>query len=137
MDNTRIFVYGTLRGDCSGPNIVGKYIGADVISGNLYDLGWYPGVRDVPPDYVSSFWEPTGNVVGEVWEVTPEVLEQLDSYEGADATDPYNPNEGLYHRVKTKTFAGREVEVYVYTDEITKGLIPHGDWQRHSQEKAA
>ena len=36
-----IFVYGTLRSDCGG-NVRGEYKGADVISGTIYDLGWYP-----------------------------------------------------------------------------------------------
>ena len=136
MQKHNIFVYGTLRGDCGGRLIQGKYVGADVISGNLYDLGWYPGVRDVPPEYVGSFWESSGNVTGEVWEVDDDELLGLDAYEGTDSQDPYNPQRGLYHRVKTKTFAGRDVEVYVYSGEIpNENIIPGGDWKHYNDLK--
>ncbi len=76
----RIFVYGTLRrGDCRdlGVRYAGAtFISAGWISGELFNLGEYPGVR----------LGGTERVVGEVFEVSEVTLLQLDAMEGDEYT---------------------------------------------------
>lgn len=84
--NTLLFVYGTLKRGCSnhrqleGQSFVG--LARTPPGYRLYDLGGYPAIVAEPAD--------RAGVVGEVWSVTPEALEQLDHFEGV--------HEGLYRR---------------------------------------
>lgn len=136
-DKHLIFVYGTLRRDCGGVKIQGEYRGCDVISGTLYDLGWYPGVRDVPNDFVTHFWDNEGNVLGEVYEIDDEELARLDMYEGC-GPNPELVDSGLYYRKQTRTFRGLTVWVYVYSDAPSADdRIHNGDWFWHSKMKKA
>jgi gamma-glutamylcyclotransferase (GGCT)/AIG2-like uncharacterized protein YtfP len=87
-----LFVYGTLKPELAPPEVAAlvrqfRRIDRGTISGFLYDLGNYPGLRlDV-----------NGNEVqGEVFELhDPAILLMLDAYEGYD---PKRPTQSLFLR---------------------------------------
>ncbi|MDP3850938.1 MAG: gamma-glutamylcyclotransferase family protein [Luteolibacter sp.] len=71
----KVFVYGTLR--CGGSNhfrMAGAdYLAAGTVRGRLYGIDWYPGlVLD----------EAAAETTGEVYQVSPELMESLDDFEG-------------------------------------------------------
>jgi gamma-glutamylcyclotransferase (GGCT)/AIG2-like uncharacterized protein YtfP len=78
MNKHLVFVYGTLRRGSAGamsirfPN--SKFIADATVSGGLYDLGAYPGLLSN---------ESKSLVVGEVYEVDDEILNQLDVFEAS------------------------------------------------------
>jgi gamma-glutamylcyclotransferase (GGCT)/AIG2-like uncharacterized protein YtfP len=78
MNKHLVFVYGTLRrGSAHSMSIRfpnSSFIADAKVSGSLYDLGEYPGL-------VLS--EPNSLVVGEVYEVDEETLNQLDDFEAS------------------------------------------------------
>jgi gamma-glutamylcyclotransferase (GGCT)/AIG2-like uncharacterized protein YtfP len=73
-----VFVYGTLRrGDAGAmskrfPN--SKFIADAKVKGSLYDLGAYPGLL---------LNESNSLVIGEVYEVDDEILNELDDFEAS------------------------------------------------------
>lgn len=104
MDNDnlhRVFVYGTLKsgGDIRGLN---QFDGATIVGKaktnypdyNMLDLGAFPGVTKEGEKYIQ----------GEVWEVTDEVMEQLDAIEGY----PH-----FYNREQTQTTQGKAWMYYL------------------------
>lgn len=116
-----VFVYGTLRRG-HGPHDVflseAKFVGEDTLTGELYDMGSYPGLKLYEPGTGG------GRVHGEVYEVSPSTLPRLDNYEGY----PY-----LYDRKEVMTEGGRRVLVYTYNDEEDmdeSNLIHSGDWEK-------
>jgi gamma-glutamylcyclotransferase (GGCT)/AIG2-like uncharacterized protein YtfP len=78
MSKHLVFVYGSLRSGGAGampirfPN--SKFIAEAKVSGDLYDLGDYPGLQ---------LKESGSLVVGEVYEVDDEILNELDTFEGS------------------------------------------------------
>src|SRR5882762_9539596 len=76
MNKHLVFVYGTLRRDGAGalsirfPN--SQFVADAKVSGSLYDLGAYPGLLLNE----SSSW-----VIGEVYEVDDQTLNELDDFE--------------------------------------------------------
>lgn len=79
-----VFVYGTLRSGASNARRMegAKWLGVRFVRGRMYQIDWYPGlVLDPEGDWVT----------GEVWEVTPDKLAELDEYEGEE-----------YRRVRTR-----------------------------------
>jgi gamma-glutamylcyclotransferase (GGCT)/AIG2-like uncharacterized protein YtfP len=110
-----VLVYGTLR----------PFTNTDVvyIPGQLYDLGWYPGIK----------LGGEGCVVCERITATEERLQQLDAYEGYH---PNNPDRSLYLREKVG-----EDWIYVYhgygRDNPFEGRTPieSGDWQQHTKKE--
>lgn len=125
-----IFVYGTLmEGQSNGLDKWDgvRYVGLDGVRGKLYNLGWYPGARDVVNDCSA---EPfVGYIEGEVFEILEEnIVDALDSYEGYPS---------LYDRKQVVSHAGRTVWVYTYNGEPEEEkLIPSGDWRAHSYDLA-
>ena len=111
-----VFVYGTLmRGErahsyLKGAVFMGEYLLRDH---EMYDLGRYPAIA--PAD--------GGVVYGEVYGITPDMLVEMDSYEG----------EGfLYNRktVNVENEGGRlEAFVYVYARELYGKKIEGGRWK--------
>src|SRR3954465_6817903 len=78
MNKHLVFVYGTLRrgGVRAMPDIFpgSKFVGGAKVGGRLYDLGAYPGlVLD----------EAGSPVVGEVYEIDKEILNELDEIEAS------------------------------------------------------
>lgn len=114
-----IFVYGTLkRGEGNDlsrwPNV--EFVGEDAINGDIFELGWYPGVKTVPGQF-----DPGSAIVrGEVFRILDDdAVERLDSYEGY-------PN--LYDRIETETAEGLHVWVYTFNGERTGPRIESGWW---------
>ncbi|WP_234194949.1 gamma-glutamylcyclotransferase family protein [Pseudacidovorax sp. NFM-22] len=126
-----VFVYGTLRRGGSndihrfGPPAP-RFRGAGCIAGVLHDLGPYPGV----------VLGGDGRVVGEVYEVAPEVERALDALEEVQDDD-----EGEYRRrhVSVALDEGRHVTCLVYEihPRHVRGtpVIPSGDWIAHWQAR--
>jgi len=116
----RIFVYGTLmRGEraqayLANAKFVGEYRLKDYA---LYNLGRYPGIRPMAG----------GTVYGEVYEITADMLPEMDRYEGEGS---------LYHRgpVIVQNDSGEiGAQAYVYAHEIRNGRIENGNWKTRAQ----
>ncbi len=126
-----IFVYGTLRCGCSAdlsqkPN--NTFITNDRINGEMYNIGWFPGVQDVIPVEVAGFNEGQPTIKGEVFQVDADSLGVLlDLYEGYP---------DLYDRKQVSTETGLTVWVYTYNGDCSsKEHITGGDWTtRHNQQ---
>ena len=111
-----VFVYGTLmRGEPAHSYLEGAvFMGEYLLRGHeMYDLGRYPAI--VPAE--------GGVVYGEVYGITPDMLADMDSYEG----------EGYLYNRKTVTVeneGGRlEAFVYVYAKELYGRRINCGRWK--------
>lgn len=117
-----IFVYGTLRrGKGADGYLKGRTnpIGITNISGVMYHLGGFPGVKVLGKgDYVKG----VGTVEGELHEITDETLpEILDRYEGY----PH-----LYGRREVETECGRRTWVYeINSPQPAERIIPSGKWE--------
>lgn len=108
MDKHLVFVYGSLKsgGDIRGLNQFGD--GAVIVGKakttypdyHMADLGAFPGVFLGGDKYIQ----------GEVWEVSDEVLEQLDAIEGYPS---------FYNRVKTQTSKGKAWMYYLDAREYS------------------
>ena len=116
----RIFVYGTLmkgeraHGIISGSRFLGNYRLAEYA---MYDLGSYPGIKETIGE----------SVVGEVYEITQEMITALDRYEGEGS---------LYKRVIEKVSRENheiEVYVYVYLPEV-KGSLQIERWNAKNND---
>lgn len=129
---TKIFVYGTLRKGGKGRSFEGEFLGTDRITGKLYDLGWYPGVREV-----RGIFDPAGPaIVGEIYEISEETFRSLDEYEGC-GSDPTFPDTGLYYRKQVVTENNVPVWVYIYSQDIPNDCrIVSGDWFQPSKEES-
>lgn len=120
-----VFVYGTLRqgqvNDLSrwGGGDEARFVGADTISGRLFDCGWYPGVKDAE-DFGSS----EDFVKGEVFELLDDAtVPGLDGYEGYPI---------LYDRKTVLTEGGHRAWVYTYNGPVEDSeRIAGGDWLEH------
>lgn len=126
----RLFFYGTLMADdVRGHALAGlaEPIAEATISGDLYDVGFFPAL--VPG---------VGRVVGEVWEVLPgceaAALRRTDAIEGYV---PEDPARSLYVRrpVNARLADGSEVvaETYEWNGRVD-GLarIAGGSWRNHA-----
>ena len=114
-----LFVYGTLRkGEGSDLSISSgaEFVSEDDINGNIYNLGWYPGVTIGGNNVVH----------GEVFKLTDaSIIRQLDIYEGY-------PN--LYDRSVVETKGGRRVWVYTINRECGENeRIQSGDWLKENE----
>ena len=119
---TRVFVYGTLhrggRNDIQRYQPLPRFVTNARIRGRLYHLGRYPGLALGQGDWVQ----------GEVYEVAPSVLVQLDHLEGL-LPQP----TGEYHRrsVRVDTPSG-PLQCLLYEIDPSRiqgrALIEHGDW---------
>jgi len=125
----KVFVYGTLlQGlplahelkDC-------EYLGPAMIQANLFDLGAYPGIN-----------EGEHTVIGELYEISEDVLANLDMIEGYSDDD-----------IENSLFVRREVEArlfadgnylpaycYFYNKLVEEYPIFHGDYRRYLLEKS-
>jgi gamma-glutamylcyclotransferase (GGCT)/AIG2-like uncharacterized protein YtfP len=125
-----VFVYGTLRR--GGRNDINRllptprYLGMAEVKGNLYHLDWYPGLALGGEEPVT--------VVGEVYEVTPQLETVLDGIEGLKTT----ADTEYFKRHLEVQVGGQPVHCFLY--EINpvrvagKEPLGHGDWvQFHSK----
>jgi gamma-glutamylcyclotransferase (GGCT)/AIG2-like uncharacterized protein YtfP len=99
-----VFVYGTLRqGQVNDINLKQpkpSLMGLSFVNGQLYNRGWYPGLS----------LGGAHQVLGEVYEVSHELLAQLDDLEEITPIP-----SGEYQRVVTELVCGeRRLSCYVY-----------------------
>ena len=125
MNKHLVFVYGTLRRGSAGamsirfPN--SQFIADARVSGKLYDLGAYPGLL---------LYESDSLVVGEVYEVDDEILNNLDEFEASSN----------YLRRQVEIALGNHTEVgwtYEPNPEFysPRTLIASGDWIEYARTK--
>ena len=72
---THVFVYGTLRrGGSNHFRMDGtEFVTTGTVNGRLYQIDWYPGL----------VLDETGDeVIGEIYQVSPGLMEKLDAFEG-------------------------------------------------------
>jgi gamma-glutamylcyclotransferase (GGCT)/AIG2-like uncharacterized protein YtfP len=127
-----LFVYGTLRKgeradlSRSSHSMCVDFVGEDSINGEIYNLGWYPGLKYTTDDFNTEF--PT--VEGDVFRIrSSSVVPFLDAYEGY-------PN--LYNRIETRTASGKVVWVYTYNHAVSEGqLVRAGNWRERIEQEAA
>ena len=118
-----LFVYGTLMSGLRASlesNAALNFKGNDTIQGDMFDVGYYPGVK-LGGD---------GIVQGEVYEIlSEEVIPALDRYEGYHSD---SPEHSLYLREVRRTGSGIETYVYEYNQDVSN-LTPvrDGDWRKH------
>ncbi len=118
-----IFVYGALRKGASNDwrMAEARWLGPAEIAGTLVKIDWYPGLVLGEGCLVK----------GEVYEVGPELMKELDEFEGIGLKDDRN---GEYHRIRAEVLlAGVKTEVWIY--EWLKGVegypvVGSGDWLR-------
>lgn len=118
-----IFVYGALRKGASNDWRMkeARWLGTAEVRGTLVKIDWYPGLVLGGETMVK----------GEVYEVGPELMKELDEFEGIGLEDERN---GEYHRIRTEvSLNGKPVEVWIY--EWLKGVdgyevVDSGDWLR-------
>lgn len=131
-----LFVYGTLmRGMPNNDLLADSKFIAEVTaeSAKLIDLGYFPGM-------IEAVTSPSG-VVGELWEVSKEALDQIDVLEGHPdlfvrskvCVHSDNPFPVTPRRHKTPVKKKTEL-VYAY---FYNGIqeIPSGDWRQHVEER--
>lgn len=125
MNKHLVFVYGTLRrgsaGAMSGRFSGAKFIADAQVSGSLYDLGAYPGLL---------VDEPNSLVIGEVYEVDDETLNELDDFEASSH----------YRRKQVEISFGSDRNVcWVYEPNpefySLRKLIASGDWIEYAKTK--
>lgn len=125
MNKHLVFVYGTLRRGGAGAMSVrfpgAKFIADAKVGGSLHDLGAYPGLM---LDGSSS------TVVGEVYEVDEETLNELDDFEASTH----------YRRRRVEISLGAHARAcWVYEPDpefhSPRTLIASGDWVEHAGTK--
>ncbi len=123
-----VAVYGSLRRGCYANRYMEgcKFVGQDAISGRLYNLGSFPGLKKAEGNHtvtVDLYSIPDG-------EAGDQILEGLDRYEGYVKEAP---DQSLYRREESflALNLGKEVIVYVYNGDVDEDWeIPHGDWMK-------
>jgi len=123
-----IFVYGTiLKGLQRAPALIkSKYLGPAMIQAELFDIGYFPGVK-----------EGVNTIIGELYKTDAETISALDQIEGYDEK---NMRDSLFIRkqVQARLFAtGRYVTsfCYFFNRAEVKNEIPQGDYRRYLLEK--
>jgi gamma-glutamylcyclotransferase (GGCT)/AIG2-like uncharacterized protein YtfP len=114
----KIFVYGTLLKGLERNSALdsSRYLGPALIKARLFDLGSYPGVAEGDED-----------VIGEIYEVDEQTLNNLDAIEGYSESAP---ESSLYLRKPTSARkladgSSVDVETYFYShpnEKTIKGL---------------
>lgn len=122
-----LFVYGTLRVGApadlsSDPRL--RFVQTDIINGELFDIGWFPGLKTTPGHFCVSL----PYVRGDVFEILDEAcVAALDAYEGYPS---------LYGRTHVETVDGLHPWVYVYNGSVSdRTLVGDGDWLRYAKMK--
>jgi gamma-glutamylaminecyclotransferase len=122
--NMHVLVYGTLlRGQPNHCRMSGARFVREARTEARYtliDLGPFPALHDGG----------TTSVVGEVYEVGPELLAELDRFEGV----PY-----LYERAAVALADGDVAEVYMQRNSSRRArgvVIGSGDWRAHRKGKS-
>lgn len=118
-----VFVYGTLRsGGSNHFRMAGAaFVAAGTVRGRIYRIDWYPGLV---PDADG------GKISGEVYAAGPELLAELDVFEGVSAEEIAGSE---YRRIRTEVDAGAEKPLIAWVWEWLGPVeetkrIPGGDW---------
>ena len=119
-----VFVYGTLRrggrNDINRLAPAPKYLGMGEVKGSLYHFDWYPGLALGGAEPVT--------VVGEVYEILPQLEQVLDAIEGIGPGD----DSEYFKRHLQVQVEGRNVPCFLYeiNPQRVEGREPlrHGDW---------
>lgn len=98
-----------------------RFVAPAKVKGRLYDLGLYPGLQ---------LDEASSPVVGEVYEVDDELLQELDEFEASSN----------YLRKQVEIPVGNESQkCWTYEPEpkayLLTTLIPSGDWVQYAEIK--
>lgn len=129
---TLVFVYGTLLQGLERHTALGDsaFVGPAIMSGaKLYDLGTYPGVV-----------QGEGEVTGELYRVSAQVLAELDGIEGYSTEAP---EASLYIRAQHPvrlfaTGASLQAHVYVFNGSLLKAKpIEVEDYRRYRLENSS
>ncbi|MGB0326695.1 MAG: gamma-glutamylcyclotransferase family protein [Akkermansiaceae bacterium] len=123
-----LFVYGALRKGASNDWRMKEavWMGAASVFGTLVKVDWYPGL----------VLGGNHSVTGEVYAVGPELLKELDDFEGIGAEE----HNGEYQRINAEvTLGGELTEVWIY--EWLKGIegyevVESGDWLSVALQKS-
>lgn len=119
----QIFVYGTLRKGGVANHLMGDstWLGSAKLSGQLFKIDWYPGAIYQP--------ESSSRVIGDLYEVSNQKLQELDDYEGC-ASDHPQPHEYRRINVTVMTEQGEtNCQFWEYAWNLSKHkLIQSGDW---------
>lgn len=125
MNKHLVFVYGSLRQNGAGALSIrfpiSKFIADAKVSGSLYDLGAYPGLL---------LNESNSMVIGEVYEVDDEILNELDEFEASSNYCRKQLEISLgNHRKMCWTY---EPNPEFYS---LRTLITSGDWVEYAKTK--
>ncbi|MGD9418084.1 MAG: gamma-glutamylcyclotransferase family protein [Verrucomicrobiota bacterium JB025] len=117
-----VFVYGTLRRGASNHFRMdgARFVAEGTVGGRIFRIDWYPGLV---------LGDGGERIVGEVFEVGPELLAELDVFEGVSAA----AEESEYRRVKTEVRCadGTVVEAWVWEwlgESNEADHLAGGDW---------
>ena len=125
----KLFVYGTLKqGYGNHRHIRGAtFLGEARLDGYcIYSLGGFPGISPLEDSFV----------IGELYEITDEMLDRCDYLEGVDLDQT---ERGMYRRETVTTnideghrHENHETFVYVYNTRSIRGrtIITDGRWER-------
>jgi gamma-glutamylcyclotransferase (GGCT)/AIG2-like uncharacterized protein YtfP len=125
MNNHLVFIYGSLRRGSAGAMSIrfpgSKFIANANVSGSLYDLGAYPGLL---------LNDSNSSVIGEVYEVDDELLNELDNFEASSN----------YLRKQVEISLGDDRKIcwtYEPNPEFYSlhTLITSGDWIEYAKTK--
>jgi len=125
MNKHLVFVYGTLRRGTARAMTIrfpnSKFIADARVIGSLYDLGAYPGLL---------LNESNSLVLGEVYEVDDEILNELDDFEASS----------YYRRKQVEISLGTDRRLgWTYEPDpefySPRTLITSGDWIEYAKTK--
>lgn len=142
-----VFVYGTLRRgeqrDINRLQPAPLWQGWASVKGVLYDLGAYPGLLLSESGQGASAQERPGEVLGEVYQISAGLEQQLDVIEEVwpQPSGEYVKRELRVRLAATAPAAGVEVVCVVYEVAASrtagKPVIGGGDWVRYRVGKTA
>ena len=126
-----IVLYGSLMRGLGAMEELGigdrlRFVGPCIITGELFDLGRFPGMR-----------HGDGQVVAELYALLDvEVIRLLDDFEGYFAD---RPRESLYLREEIALTSPSDAKAWTYVynevpDAITR--VVSGDWRTHLKERS-
>jgi gamma-glutamylcyclotransferase (GGCT)/AIG2-like uncharacterized protein YtfP len=125
MNKHLVFVYGTLRRGGARPMAIrfpgSKFIADAKVGGSLFDLGSYPGLL---------LNESNSLVIGEVYEVDDELLNELDDFEASSNYVRKQVEISLGADRKLCWTYGPDPEFYSLSR-----LITSGDWIEYALTK--
>ncbi len=123
-----VFVYGTLRlgerNDITRLAPAPRFVGMGRVAGVLYEVSWYPGLRLG----AGHDGRVSGEVVGEVYAITPQLERRLDEIEEVWPV----PTGEYAKRVLPVQVDGVPIDCIVYEIDasrtVGRPVITSGDW---------